>query len=215
VVPAILRNSQQPDDKKETTSKKKKAAQKKKDVTTGIWPCKINGCNKQFAREADLKRHQRTTKLHSMPGFACPQCDATFTRTDAQRRHQKSRHNGVVIESPGQEKTDGTEEASSSNQSRSRSGTPSRKGKEKATCIPVETHQGTPNVGGPSSYYRSHTATMSTSQATLVTVASYSFMVQLMSLHNHDIPQLVYQRLQQGQHRTGSTPTTHQASWSL
>jgi len=45
-----------------------------------------------------LKRHQRTTKLHSQPGFACPQCEATFTRTDALRRHQKSRHNGVVIE---------------------------------------------------------------------------------------------------------------------
>lgn len=63
-----------------------------------MWPCKINGCNKQFAREADLKRHQRTTKSHSMPGLcvsvifylyisvhaytcsACPQCDATFTR---------------------------------------------------------------------------------------------------------------------------------------
>ncbi|KAI0249513.1 hypothetical protein BJV78DRAFT_1129535, partial [Lactifluus subvellereus] len=36
---------------------------------TGIWPCKINGCNKEFAREADLKRHQRTTKLHSQPGL--------------------------------------------------------------------------------------------------------------------------------------------------
>ncbi|KIK98948.1 hypothetical protein PAXRUDRAFT_133102, partial [Paxillus rubicundulus Ve08.2h10] len=36
---------------------------------SGVWPCKINGCNKQFAREADLKRHQRTTKLHSIPGL--------------------------------------------------------------------------------------------------------------------------------------------------
>ena len=44
-----------------------KISMKRKPTVSGIWPCKINGCNKQFAREADLKRHQRTTKLHSMP----------------------------------------------------------------------------------------------------------------------------------------------------
>lgn len=58
---------QPPPERKDTT--KKKVAAKKKNVATGVWPCKINGCNKQFAREADLKRHQRTTKLHSMPGL--------------------------------------------------------------------------------------------------------------------------------------------------
>lgn len=47
----------------------KKKVPRKKQLNTGVWPCKINGCNKQFAREADLKRHQRTTKLHSMPGL--------------------------------------------------------------------------------------------------------------------------------------------------
>jgi hypothetical protein len=51
------------------SSSLKKRAQRKKPVATGVWPCKINGCNKQFAREADLKRHQRTTKLHSMPSL--------------------------------------------------------------------------------------------------------------------------------------------------
>ncbi|KAF8167288.1 hypothetical protein B0H34DRAFT_792030 [Crassisporium funariophilum] len=137
--------------KKETTVKKKVAVQRRP-MISGVWPCKINGCNKQFAREADLKRHQRTTKLHSMPSFACPQCDATFTRTDAQRRHQKSRHNGIVIE-PIESTNEGDEN------SRSRSGTPSSKGKEKAVNIPVQTHQGMPTVTGPSTYYRQHTAT--------------------------------------------------------
>ena len=51
----------QPEDKKKATVKKK--------AETGSWPCKISGCSKVFAREADLKRHQRTTKLHSMPGL--------------------------------------------------------------------------------------------------------------------------------------------------
>lgn len=57
----------QPEEKKE--SPKKKTSSKKKSAEPGSWPCKINGCNKVFAREADLKRHQRTTKLHSMPGL--------------------------------------------------------------------------------------------------------------------------------------------------
>ncbi|KAI0271446.1 hypothetical protein BC834DRAFT_443081 [Gloeopeniophorella convolvens] len=85
-----------PEEKKDT--QKKKSSSSKKKVETGIWPCKMGGCNKEFAREADLKRHQRTTKTHTRPGFTCPQCEATFTRTDALRRHQKSRHNGVIIE---------------------------------------------------------------------------------------------------------------------
>ncbi|KAJ3730148.1 hypothetical protein DFJ43DRAFT_470742 [Lentinula guzmanii] len=55
-------------DRKETTTKKKAAA-KAKNPSNGVWPCEMNGCNKQFAREADLKRHQRTTKLHSMGGL--------------------------------------------------------------------------------------------------------------------------------------------------
>ncbi|KAH9923186.1 uncharacterized protein BXZ73DRAFT_51124, partial [Epithele typhae] len=36
---------------------------------TGSWPCKMDGCKKVFAREADLKRHQRTTKTHSIPSL--------------------------------------------------------------------------------------------------------------------------------------------------
>ncbi|KAF5384806.1 hypothetical protein D9615_001091 [Tricholomella constricta] len=148
------------DDKKETT--KKRTNSRKKTVATGIWPCKINGCNKQFAREADLKRHQRTTKLHSMPGFTCPQCDATFTRTDALRRHQKSRHNGVVIEPVEQDpNNEADDDGSSGSQSKSRSATPSSKGKERApppqvsnAQYPVQT-----NRPGPSSYYRQHTLT--------------------------------------------------------
>lgn len=130
-----------------------KVSVKKKPTFSGIWPCKINGCNKQFAREADLKRHQRTTKLHSMPSYACPQCDATFTRTDAQRRHQKSRHNGVIIEAI--ETTTGGDENSNS---RSRSGTPLSNNKENPSSVPVQAHQGIPTATGSSSYYRQHTA---------------------------------------------------------
>ncbi|KAF8893673.1 hypothetical protein CPB84DRAFT_1309415 [Gymnopilus junonius] len=139
-------------------SEEQKRPPRKKPLVTGIWPCKINGCNKQFAREADLKRHQRTTKTHSMPSFPCPQCDANFTRTDALRRHQKSRHDGVVIE-PVSRNKGGDENADG----RSRSGTPSSKGKEREfySNIPVQTHQGAPTHAGPSSYYRSHTVTIS------------------------------------------------------
>ena len=61
----------QSEEKKETQKKTSKAPTRKK-ADTGIWPCKIEGCGKEFAREADLKRHQRTTKLHSMPGLCVP-----------------------------------------------------------------------------------------------------------------------------------------------
>uniref|UniRef100_A0A0W0FX59 C2H2-type domain-containing protein n=1 Tax=Moniliophthora roreri TaxID=221103 RepID=A0A0W0FX59_MONRR len=162
VAPVILYSAGDlSDDKKANTTRKnaKAVAKNQKGPSSGIWPCKINGCNKQFAREADLKRHQRTTKLHSMPGFSCPQCDATFTRTDALRRHQKSRHNGVadVLET-GRESD---EPAQSS--SRSSSAAPSSKGKERETStVPM-----TEPIGGKStsslatpvmSYYRQHTA---------------------------------------------------------
>jgi len=56
----------QPEKQLDITSNR---SQRKRPVTTGVWPCKIHGCNKQFAREADLKRHQRTTKMHSMPSL--------------------------------------------------------------------------------------------------------------------------------------------------
>ncbi|KAI0066600.1 hypothetical protein BV25DRAFT_1835609 [Artomyces pyxidatus] len=141
----------QPEEKKDT--QKKKTPTKKK-AETGVWPCKMNGCNKEFAREADLKRHQRTTKLHSMPGFACPQCEATFTRpfqTDALRRHQKSRHNGVIIEPTENERPKGMSQAgdeepvSGGSKSRSRSGTPGSKKAQTAPPAPLA-H---PHPGGP------------------------------------------------------------------
>lgn len=62
----------QPEHKKDTYRKRTQHQDKpspKKPSDSTVWPCSINGCNKQFAREADLKRHQRTTKLHSVPGL--------------------------------------------------------------------------------------------------------------------------------------------------
>ncbi|OCH89723.1 hypothetical protein OBBRIDRAFT_793952 [Obba rivulosa] len=148
---------------KKAAPKKSSSANKKKQET-GSWPCKINGCNKVFAREADLKRHQRTTKLHSMPAFACPQCDATFTRTDALRRHQKSRHNGVIIEPAEPDKSQDMDGDGGSIESHTPSprGTPARShgdpGSAQSTppsALAQPTTAGP--ASGPSTYYRQHT----------------------------------------------------------
>ncbi|KAF9236848.1 hypothetical protein BU15DRAFT_76573 [Melanogaster broomeanus] len=154
----------QPEEKKETHKKKTPQQDRppKKAADSGIWPCNIDGCNKQFAREADLKRHQRTTKLHSIPGFACPQCDARFTRTDALRRHQKSRHNGVVIEptdvADRKKALRDDHPQSSGSKSKSRSISPSLKDKESpsASSGPASSLPST-SAPPPQSYYRQHT----------------------------------------------------------
>ncbi|KAI0756120.1 hypothetical protein C8Q80DRAFT_1277318 [Daedaleopsis nitida] len=150
---------QTPEDKKE--GKKKSSAgpssSTKKKPDTGSWPCKMDGCTKVFAREADLKRHQRTTKTHSIPGFQCPQCDATFTRTDALRRHQKSRHNGVIIEPEQDKDKDTVDGASSGSRSPSPSGTASRsQGDGSMNGSPPAGSSGSPERP-PGSYYRIHT----------------------------------------------------------
>ncbi|KAL4247406.1 hypothetical protein ABKN59_008055 [Abortiporus biennis] len=144
---------QTPEEKQETH--KKKSTAKKKAPEPGSWPCKISGCSKVFAREADLKRHQRTTKFHSMPGFACPQCDANFTRTDALRRHQKSRHNGIIIEPQDATRARGGDAASAGSNSRSPS--PSRTSGGDGADKPAPPSSNTHTQAGPSSYYRQHT----------------------------------------------------------
>ncbi|KAE9386454.1 hypothetical protein BT96DRAFT_1026222 [Gymnopus androsaceus JB14] len=153
-----LNTEEELDNRKETTSAKKKAAAKKRN---GIYPCGINGCTKQFAREADLKRHQKTAKQHAMVGFSCPQCEATFTRTDALRRHQKSRHSGVVFDH--MEPEDDPNQPSRSNSADPSSST--SKGKEREMLVVPETVQGSPSASGPatghSSYYRQNTAPIS------------------------------------------------------
>ncbi|KAG6811465.1 hypothetical protein H0H92_007288, partial [Tricholoma furcatifolium] len=150
-------------DEKETTIKKK-STQKKRIVVTGVWPCKINGCNKQFAREADLKRHQRTTKLHSMPSwyvsffiFDIPRVQLSAALAPAPNVMPLSQeHNGVVIEAS--DKDDNEDDGSSG--SHSRSATPSSKGKEKESESST-TAQSAPTTqhNGPSPYYRQHTLT--------------------------------------------------------
>jgi hypothetical protein len=41
----------------------------RRSATPTVWPCQIDGCTKTFVREADLKRHQKTTKTHSNPSL--------------------------------------------------------------------------------------------------------------------------------------------------
>jgi hypothetical protein len=94
-------------------------------------------------------------------------------QTDALRRHQKSRygilyqnddnlilldrHNGIVIEPSDQEPkaVADNEAGTSASHSKSRSPTPSSKGKERAS---VSSAAAQPERTGPSSYYRQHTA---------------------------------------------------------
>ncbi|PAV22579.1 hypothetical protein PNOK_0253600 [Pyrrhoderma noxium] len=86
----------QPSEEK-TASKRKGSSAKESTLPSEFplgpqWPCKLDGCKLRFQREADLKRHQRTAKVHGTSGaIPCPQCDACFTRGDALKRHQKSR----------------------------------------------------------------------------------------------------------------------------
>ncbi|KAI6120920.1 hypothetical protein EDD16DRAFT_808727 [Pisolithus croceorrhizus] len=136
------------------------ALMKKPTIESAVWACKMSGCGKTFAREADLKRHQRTTKSHSPPSFACPQCDATFTRTDALRRHQKSRHNGVIIEPSDPDRKNGmTSEnpQSSSSRPKSRSRSTSKGRENPSVHSPVSLPQTSLPPGGTQSYYRQHT----------------------------------------------------------
>ncbi|KAG6841572.1 hypothetical protein C0991_009607 [Blastosporella zonata] len=145
------------DDKKETTAKKR-SAPRKKTVVTGVWPCKINGCNKQFAREADLKRHQRTTKLHSMP----TPVRSAMRILQGQMRSEDTRSHGELNQYSGVEvDNDADDDRSSGSQSKSRSATPSSKGKETAHPHPQPAPYPTPTAtrSGPSSYYRQHTLT--------------------------------------------------------
>ncbi|KAI6031248.1 hypothetical protein BKA83DRAFT_4197634 [Pisolithus microcarpus] len=161
----VRQTKQTPVEKKESHKRKMtpsedSALTKKPTIESAVWACKISGCGKTFAREADLKRHQRTTKLHSPPSFACPQCDATFTRTDALRRHQKSRHNGVVIEPSDPERKNGMapeNSQSSSTRRRSRSRSTSRGRDHPSLHSSVSLPQTSLPPGPPQSYYRQHT----------------------------------------------------------
>ncbi|KAL5476530.1 hypothetical protein ACEPAI_3387 [Sanghuangporus weigelae] len=118
-------------------------------ITGMIWVCKFNNCNKKFVREADLKRHQATSIAHriqtlcmkcpmpmfeataeiliSKPSSCCPQCGSTFTRTDALKRYQRSRHNSGQIDtiaSSNNGSIDGETEGSATPAPQSRSQSP-------------------------------------------------------------------------------------------
>ncbi|KAM5535284.1 hypothetical protein V8D89_006972, partial [Ganoderma adspersum] len=158
---------QTPDDRKESKKKSSTAAANsvKKKPDTGSWPCKMDGCKKVFAREADLKRHQRTTKTHSIPGLywlpISPLYAVTTCQTDALRRHQKSRHNGVVIEPIEQEKDkDSGEGASSGSRSPSPAESPARslaEGSVKGSPSAGPSSSAGGSSSRTSSYYRPHT----------------------------------------------------------
>ncbi|KAF9447535.1 hypothetical protein P691DRAFT_109548 [Macrolepiota fuliginosa MF-IS2] len=161
----------------EVATSRRRTAGKSEAYVAPLWPCKINGCGKKFVREADLKRHQRTTKTHSMPSFTCQECDASFTRTDALRRHQKSRHHVVralsrstnaFIEESGT--TSGETKAPSTSSSRSTRSRSSRslsprlsqeRAKERSERERRERELPPLETTGPSRYYRQHTATSS------------------------------------------------------
>lgn len=76
-----------------------------------------------------------------------------------------SRHNGVIIEPPDHESKDEADEdgGSSGSQTKSRSATPSSKGKERVAVPHTQSHI-QENRSGPSSYYRQHTATSTTTR---------------------------------------------------
>lgn len=191
-----------------------------------------------FAREADLKRHMRTTKLHSAPAlyvsFPLITSHSILTlghslvrvlsatqllqgyvfyarslgsdpnllvllKTDALRRHQKSRsicvslfpiytsltryrcmyrHNGVVIEPDAEKDKDGPVASGSDSQSPGPSSAPVTKEKAPettSTSPPVATvPPGLPPPNTPSGYYRQQTVIPPPYQSTSVLVAVFA-----------------------------------------
>ncbi|KAL5494881.1 hypothetical protein ACEPAI_343 [Sanghuangporus weigelae] len=121
-----------------------------------IWICKLNNCNKK--NDSDLMYEvpmlEATAEiLISKPSSCCPQCDSTFTRTDALKRHQRSRHNSGQIDtiaSSNNGSIDGETEGSATPAPQSRSQSPGQ-GEQKSShsqFIPVPTIMTQPEAPG-------------------------------------------------------------------
>lgn len=51
--------------------------------------CTFNGCNKEFSRYSDLRRHELQ---HQEPKHSCHECDRKFHRRDKLVSHIRARH---------------------------------------------------------------------------------------------------------------------------
>ncbi|KAL5533873.1 hypothetical protein ACEPAG_333 [Sanghuangporus baumii] len=124
-----------------------------------IWVCKLNNCNKK--NDSDLMYEVSMLEtaaeiLISKPSRCCPQCDSTFTRTDALKRHQRSRHNSGQIDtiaSSNNGSIDGETEGSSTPAPQSRSQSPgqgevSNQKSSHSQFIPVPTIMTQPEAPG-------------------------------------------------------------------
>lgn len=192
---------------------------------TPLWPCEINGCGKQFVREADLRRHQRTTKVHANPNFVCDECGASFTRTDALKRHEKSKSHvarapsGMFIEdgattTSAETTKNGSTSSELSTQSRSsRSLSPGPSREKEKERRERERRLGDrelpPLRPSPSSrYYRSHTASFTPyEQPPAPSNSQSSLPFSRPQTHSPSLNAILASPI--------STPRLHPAKWAL
>ncbi|KAL5519331.1 hypothetical protein ACEPAH_1014 [Sanghuangporus vaninii] len=124
-----------------------------------IWVCKLNNCNKK--NDSDLMygvfiSEETVEILIPELSSCCPQCDSTFTRTDALKRHQRSRHSSGQIDtiaSSNSGSIDGETEGSATPAPQSRSQSPgqgegSHQKSSQLQFIPVPTIMTQPEAPG-------------------------------------------------------------------
>ncbi|KAL5535864.1 hypothetical protein ACEPAF_3958 [Sanghuangporus sanghuang] len=124
-----------------------------------IWVCKLNNCSKK--NDSDLMYgvfmlEETVEILIPESSSCCPQCDSTFTRTDALKRHQRSRHNSGQIDtiaSSNNGSIDGETEGSATPAPQSRSQSPgqgegSNQKSSHSQFIPVPTIMTQPEAPG-------------------------------------------------------------------
>lgn len=64
----LVLQSEDKEKRRSLTKNLPKPASPKSEQNEGAWVCKLDGCNNTYAREADLKRHQRTSRAHPQSG---------------------------------------------------------------------------------------------------------------------------------------------------